>query len=41
LELLPPLEDARAGGGGFSLGDVTGLLQRDRKRGVGKRISRR
>jgi hypothetical protein len=41
LELLLPLEDASAGGGGFSLGDVAGSLQRNRKRGVGKRVSRR
>jgi hypothetical protein len=41
LELLLPLQDARAAGGGFSLGNVAGLLQGDGERCVGKRISRR
>jgi hypothetical protein len=40
LELLLPLQDAGAGGGGLSLGDVAGLLQRYRERGVCKRVIR-
>jgi hypothetical protein len=40
LELSLPLQDAGASGGGFSLRNVAGLLQGDRKRGVGERVSR-
>jgi len=33
-----PLEDASAGGGGFGLGDMAGVLQGDGERGVGERV---
>lgn len=33
-----PLEDASAGGGGFGLGDMAGVLQGDGERGMGERV---
>jgi hypothetical protein len=38
LKLNLPLEDAGAGGSGFSLGHVTGMLQGDGESGVGQRV---
>jgi hypothetical protein len=38
LELLLPLKDSRACGGGLSLGDLAAALQGDGQRGVGERI---
>lgn len=38
MKLELPLEDARAAGCGFRLGDVPGGLQRDGKSGVRKRV---
>jgi hypothetical protein len=40
LELLLPLQNARAAGRGFSLGNMAGLLKSNGERCVGKRISR-
>jgi len=41
FELDFPLEDSGAGGGGFSLGYMSGALQGDGKRSVGKRVGGR
>jgi hypothetical protein len=40
-ELLLPFQNPRASSGGFSLRDVTGSLQGDRKRSVGQWVVRR